>query len=341
MDVARINKLKEQCLELQADAILVEDPVDLLYLTGLSFSLGRMVVSKKSAALFVDGRYFDSAKKMAPCEVHLPAELAPFAKSFKKIVFDSAFVTFDGYQNIRKLFPDADLIPVAKPLKKLRMIKEEKEIAALKNAAELTREGFHHIRAMLKEGVSEEQLALEFEFFCRKRGASRLSFSPIIAFGENSAYPHHRAGKDRLKNDQIVLFDLGAVVDGYAGDMTRVVFFGNPSPQLQKDYALIQSVQKKVIRLAAPGVRFGDLDKLARQELEKEGCASLFTHGLSHGIGLDVHEYPSLKIQGGDPDLLLEPGMAFTVEPGIYRPGVGGVRYEDVVVITKTGHEEL
>lgn len=341
MDVSRINKLKDLCREMKVDAILADDPVDLLYLTGLSFSIGRMLVSSESATLFVDGRYIESAKKQALCEVQLPSELGHFAKPFKKIAFDSAFITYEGYQNLRNTFPDLDLVPVAKPLKKLRMVKEETEIQALKKAAQLTKEGFSHIKGMLKEGISEEELSLEFEFFCRRKGASCLSFPPIIAFGENSAYPHHRAGKDRLKKNQIVLFDLGAVVNGYAGDMTRVAFFGNPSPQLQKDYALIQAVQKKVIAMVAPGICFGDLDKLARQELEKEGCASLFSHGLSHGIGLDVHEYPSLKIKGGDREILLEPGMVFTVEPGIYRVGIGGVRYEDVILVTKTGHEEL
>ncbi len=341
MDISRIDQLKQWISTQEFDALFVDDPVDLFYLTGLHFSLGKMVVSAKGACLFVDGRYIESARKCVCCEIQLPSAIKKWIEPYKKISFDSAFVTFADYQGMKKKFEDKEWIAILKPLKKLRMIKDEGEIRALKKAAKLTRDGCQYIISLLKEGVSEEALSLEFEWFCRKRGASKLSFEPIVAFGENSAYPHHRAGKTLLQKNQIVLIDVGVVVDSYAGDMTRVTFFGTPPIQLEKDYELIQMVQKKVISHIAPGVRFGDLDKLARQELEKHGCANLFTHGLSHGIGLDVHEYPKLRLGEGDEDLLLEPGMTFTVEPGIYRIGVGGVRYEDVILVTKTGHETL
>jgi Xaa-Pro aminopeptidase len=315
--------------------------VDLFYLTGLDVSSGRLLVSSEKTELFVDGRYIDIARKKAPCAVFLPEELRKHISRGSEVAFDSSFLSYDGYLQLQTTFPDQKWRPVSKPLKFLRMIKEPQEINALRRAAQLTGEGYLHIAGLLKEGVSEEELSLEFEFFCRRNGASSLSFAPIIAFGENSAYPHHRAGRDCLKKNQIVLFDLGAVVDGYAGDMTRVVFFGNGDPQLLKDYELIQSVQKKVIEHVAPGIRFGELDRIARSCLEEAGVASLFTHGLSHGIGLDVHEYPRLGINGGDVDLILTPGMCFTVEPGIYRTGLGGVRYEDVVIVTNAGHETL
>ncbi len=335
MSLKRINKLKEENL----GALFVDDPIDLFYLTGLSLSVGRLFVSAEKTCLFVDGRYIEIARKQAPCEVCLIGDLKKYLSSGMSIGFDSAFISYDGYLELRKMFPEQTFIPISKPLKNLRLKKEKGEIASLKKAAHLTREGEKYIASLLKEGVAEEDLSLAFEFYCRERGASGLSFQPIIAFGENSAFPHHRAGKTKLKKDQIVLFDLGAVVDGYAGDMTRVHFFGKADPQLSKDYALLQIVQKKVIAQVAPGIRFGELDRIARGLLKEAGSDLLFTHGLSHGIGLDVHEYPRLKIGGGDGDLILEPGMAFTVEPGIYRPGLGGVRYEDVVIVTETGHE--
>lgn len=337
MSLKRINQLKEE----NFGALFIDDPTDLFYLTGLSLSLGRLFVSSEKTCLFVDGRYFEIAKKKAPCEVRLIQDLKTYLVSGMSIAFDSAFVSYDGYLELKKMFPEQTFIPISKPLKKLRMKKDLGEIAALKKAAQLTREGERYIASLLKEGVAEEELSLAFEFYCRERGASRLSFEPIIAFGENSAYPHHRAGKTQLKKDQIVLFDLGAVVDGYAGDMTRIHFFGKVDPQLQKDYELIQNVQKKVIAEVCPGIRFGELDRIARSLLKEAGSDSLFTHGLSHGIGLDVHEFPRLRIQGGDLELILEPGMAFTVEPGIYRAGLGGVRYEDVVIVTEKGHETL
>lgn len=338
----RIDRLKAWIKRENLETVLVDDPVDLFYLTGLTLSLGVLLVSSERVILFVDGRYLSAARESAPCEVLPLDDLKTQVVSRKAIAFDSAFLSFDRYLELQRIFPDSPLIPISKPLNALRGVKEPAEIEKLKKAQALTKSGFEHIKGLLKEGVSEEELALEFEVFCRKKGASKLSFAPIIAFGKNSAFPHHRSSKERLEKDQVVLFDLGCVVDGYAGDMTRVVFFGKPDETLEKDYALVKRVQEMAIAIAAPGVVFGELDRLVRKELKEAGVLSLFTHGLSHGIGLDVHEYPRLKIGGGgDADLILEPGMAFTVEPGIYREGLGGVRYEDVVIITQDGHETL
>lgn len=337
MFAQRINRVKKTVKE---GCLFLDNPLDLYYLTGLHFSSGRLMISSEDAILFVDGRYFDSARAKAPCSV---VNLSDFNKHVPKglIAFDSAYLSYEAGSRLQKEFPENTLVAIPHPLKDLRIIKDEQEIAHMKAAQQLTRDGYQYISSLLKEGISEEILALEFEFFCRKNGASKLSFSPIVAFGENSAYPHHRAGKDTLKKDQIVLIDVGAVVDHYAGDMTRVVFFGNSDKQLQLDYQLVKEVQKKVISHVKPGLHFGELDKIARSLLEKAGCGNLFTHGLSHGIGLDVHEYPRLKISGGDADLVLQPGMTFTVEPGIYRAGLGGVRYEDVVLVTEEGHVTL
>lgn len=337
MFIERIKRLQKTVKE---GILFIDDPIDLLYLTGIHFSLGRLAISQTEAILFVDGRYIDIAKAKAPCNVALLSDLRKKITS-KEICFDSGFLSYEGYLNLQNEFPQASLMPILKPLKDFRMIKNEQEIVSLKKAQQLTREGLNHIVGLLKEGISEDALALEFEYFCRKNGASKLSFSPIIAFGMNSSYPHHRSGKSTLKKNQIVLIDVGAVVDGYAGDMTRVEFFGSVDDQLEKDYLLIKQVQKKIIARVKPGLHFGELDKIARDELNKAGCGELFTHGLSHGIGLDTHEDPRLKIKGGDTDLILQPGMTFTVEPGIYRTDLGGVRYEDIVLVTDEGHVTL
>lgn len=341
MSLSRLAKLENWVRNIGIDTLLVDDPLDLFYLTGLSFSVGRLAVFPDRACLLLDGRYLERAKKEAPCPVKPKEGLADLLHEQKKVGFDSAFLSYDGFRSMEKAFPGKEWIPFSKPLKELRAIKEASEIEALKRAANLTWAGFQHILSLLKEGVYEEELALEFEIFCRRRGASRLSFPSIVAFGENSAFPHYRAGKIRLQKDQIALFDLGAVVDGYPGDMTRVVFFGRPNPQLEQDYHLIKRVQKSVLDAIRPGLRFGELDRIARDELRKEGVASLFTHGLSHGVGLDVHEYPFLRIDGGDAEIRLQAGMVFTVEPGIYRPGLGGVRYEDTVAVTANGYENF
>ena len=338
MDESRIKKVQQQ---LDVDCLLIDDPVDLFYLTGLTLSIGRMALFPDRASLFVDGRYIEIGKKKAPCEVKLNQEFVSYLSSAQKVGFDSAFLSCDDFAKLEKQLPQKKWVPLSKPLKEMRAVKEGREIETLKKAARLTWEGFLHIRSLLKEGISESELALEFEFFCRRKGASALSFSPIIAFGENSAFPHHRAGNTKLKKNQIALFDLGAVVDGYAGDMTRVIFFGEADPELQKDYQLIQQAQALAIDAIRPGVQFGELDRIAREYLRKAGVADLFTHGLSHGIGLETHEFPFLRIEGGDRETELTPGMVFTVEPGLYRPARGGVRYEDTVLVTKTGAENF
>lgn len=334
----RIRKLQELLSE---DALIVEDPLDIYYLTNLSMSLARLVVYKEKICLFVDGRYIEQAQKEAPCDVLPREKLSEFLNEAKTVAFDGGFITYESYSALKANFPDKKWISVSKPLKRLRAIKEEIEIDALRKAARLTWDGFKHTSSLLKEGISEEELSFEFEFFCRRNGASKLSFPPIIAFGENSAYPHYRAGKTKLKKDQIVLFDLGVYVDGYAGDMTRVVFWGKPDPQLERDYLLIQKAQKLAVDAIRPGVRYRDLDRVVRDLLKEERVEHLFVHGLSHGVGLNVHEYPSLRLEGGDPDVVLRPGMVFTVEPGIYRPGLGGVRYEDTVHVTEDGVENF
>jgi Xaa-Pro aminopeptidase len=226
-------------------------------------------------------------------------------------------------------------------LKQLRVVKDATEIEALKKAAALTWQGYTFIKGLLKEGISEEELAFEFEFFVRKQGASGLSFDPIIAFGENSAYPHYRAGKATLQKNQIVLMDVGAVLDLYRGDLTRVVFFGEGDAQLSKMLEWTQQAQAKAIEIAKVGMTFGQLDEVARSVFAEQGVEEFFTHGLGHGIGLETHEFPNIRKTGPDKEVPLEAGMVFTVEPGLYRPGLGGVRWEDMVLMTKSGLERL
>jgi Xaa-Pro aminopeptidase len=339
----RLHSVSHWIQEQKLDALLIDNPVDLLYLTGLNLSLGRLIVVPNGATLFVDGRYFEAAKKQTHCKVVLLGidPLVHLLHSYKKIGFDSAFTTIDALETLKEQIKGKEWISVRSPLKSFRVVKEKEEIALLKKAAQLTWAAFQHIFSQLKEGVTEAELALEFEIFCKKRGASDLSFSPIIAFGENSAYPHYRSGKTKLKKNQIVLMDVGAVVDAYRGDMTRTFFFGEPDPKLYHFWTSVKTAQEKAVAAVRPGIAFGDLDKIARDSLKSQGIDHLFTHGLSHGLGLETHEYPFLKIKGGDQALLLEPGMVFTVEPGVYLPGLGGVRIEDTVMVTQEGVENF
>lgn len=329
-----MNKVAGPCLVEQLD--------DLFYLTGMELSKGRLFVSRTEAILFVDGRYYDLAKKAAPCSAMRWEEQNKIFEKQQQITFDSATVSFDAYQALKNGCPNVEWTAEASPVKTLRVMKEPMEIAALKKAAHLTWRGYQKIIEKLQVGVSEWELALAFETFCRKNGASRLSFSPIIAFGENSAYPHHRAGLARLQENQIVLVDVGAVVDHYCGDMTRVFFFGHIDPKLIRFTQIVKKAQKKAIEHVRPGIKVGKLDQMVREEFEKERVKQLYIHSLGHGIGLETHEFPSkIKFDGESSDLILQAGMVITIEPGLYQPGLGGVRIEDMVCVTETGCENF
>ena len=340
---------KNQVLQLMQhwslDALLIENPVDVFYLTGMSASAAQVVFLAEESFLLVDGRYYEVAKQTVAqgYEIVLSNQeaLSKTLGQVKTVGIDSAFLTVDRFERLQQSIPDKKWVSISRPLKSLRVCKEPSEIAKLKRAAETTRQGYLHILDQLQEGISEQELSLSFELYCKRHGASSLSFDPIIAFGENSAYPHHRAGASKLKKNQIVLLDLGAIVDRYRGDMTRVVFFGEPDPKLLQLYELVQSAYLAAFVAVRPGCRLGDLDRVARSVLAKEGVESLFTHGLGHGIGLETHEYPSVRETGDDRDLLLRPGMVFTIEPGLYLPGLGGVRYENTIAVTENGAENF
>ena len=334
----RLKALQQRLDSWNIDALVIENPIDLLYLTNLVLSKGRLVIEKAHAQLYVDGRYIESASQGSPCPVSLLAKGKGLEA--KRIGFDSSWTSVAALEMLQKEGPQALFFPIKKPLRSSRMIKSSSEIAALRKAAEVTMRGIAHLQDhCLKEGVSEEELAFEFEFFVRKHGASALAFEPIIAFGENSAQPHHRASKDRLKKNQAILVDVGAVVDRYNGDATRMFFFGKPPEEMRQMYALAQKAYAAAKDAARVGVAFGRLDRLTR-DIFAENCAGeFFANTLGHGIGLEVHEPPLIKFDGDDRDVCMEGGMVFAIEPGIYLPGIGGARYENTGVLTAKGFE--
>jgi Xaa-Pro aminopeptidase len=338
----RVHSLQQQ---MSVDAMLIENPTDLLYLTGLSLSKGALLIGKKEATLFVDGRYLKIAEKEASVQVCLWEGKSLLnwciAKRCKTLSFDSSWTSVEQFEAWKTYFQGVHLIPTARPCKQIRGIKDSEEIKALRKAADLTWAGLQHARTLLKEGISEQEIAFAFEHYVRTHGASELSFEPIIAFGEQSAYPHHRAGATRLKRNDLVLMDVGAVVNDYRGDLTRVHFFGTPDPKLAQMLEWTQKAHAAAIAKIKPGTFVEELDLAARAVFAKEGVEELFVHGLGHGIGLETHEFPSIKKSGPDLAVPLEPGMIFTIEPGLYKPGLGGVRWEDMVLVTPHGVARL
>lgn len=311
---------------LKSGVFIFDHPIDILYLTGMKVSAGRVAIGKRSATFYLDSRYLEGAKKQSPIPVK---PLAKFAA--KKIYFDRDRASYRSYLELKKI---GTPVGVASPLSDLRKIKDAGEIKKIKKSAKLLMEGYAYLKKQFKVGITEQELAMAFEVYVRKHGAERLSFTPIVAFGTNGAFPHHSSSKKKLKKGELILCDLGVVVDGYCSDMTRTHPFGKIPPKVAEIDAIVKSAHAKVLEHCKPKIPLEKLDAIARKEMGP--LEKYFVHRLGHGIGLEVHEAPSFRGK-----VRLEEGMIITIEPGIYLPGVGGSRHEDMIVITKDGYTKL
>ena len=325
------------------DAILIEDPIDLYYLTGLSFSVGQLWIGKKEVLLLVDSRYIAGAEEKSPFPVALKslAKISDFIlrNQVSSLGFDGAKTFFERVEELKRDFSSLFFKPLSLVTKELRKIKEPEEILFTRQSASILWDGYLYIKTLLRKGISEKEVARQFEIFCLQKGADALSFEPIIAFGENSALPHYRAGEKKLEEGHVVLIDIGVIFKGYASDMTRVLFFKKEDPLLSRWLDIIIRAKDCAFSICRPGTLFKDLDVAVRSVLKQENVEEYFIHSLGHGIGLEVHEPP--KIRFDQDEGVLKPGMIFTLEPGLYLPGRGGVRYEDMIIVTEKGAENL
>lgn len=338
----RVARLWQQ-LEDSIEACLIEDPVDLYYLTGLSLSKGSLLLTRKEQLLLVDDRYFQAAieKAIVAVEKDVPiAWIEFFARSlFKKMAFDSEKVCYERYLDLQKY--NKEFIAYPDLLKSVRAIKDVSEIKKITASTQLLRQGFLHICSLLKEGITEKELSKEFEIFCLQQGADGLAFEPIIAFGKNSAMPHYHSQNVALQAKDVVLVDIGVIVDHYHSDMTRVVFFKENHSRLFQLYQIVKQAQKAALDLCSPGTTLAELDLAARRIFKKYELEPFFVHSLGHGIGLNTHEFPRISHQGKDRQVVLQKNMVVTIEPGLYLPDIGGVRYEDMVLITEEGYRHF
>ena len=343
----KLKRLREKIASHNCDALLIEHSIDLLYLTGMHLSAGKLIISPHDSCLIVDGRYYETCCLQNVYTVRLLSETAlqEWLKSnaIQTLGFDTHHTTYHRFVLLQDMAKNlnADLIPLDAPIEKMRMLKGQKEIEYLRKAARLGFEGYEYVVSLLKEGISEAELAFELEFFWKKKGASGLAFDPIIAFGANSSMPHYRAGPTKLKNNTSVLIDIGVILDNYNSDMTRVVFFGEVASVMQSIYQIVDEAKSKALELCRPGTLIGDLDKAAREWITSKGYGENFTHSLGHGVGLDIHEAPTIRATGAYTNVPLQAGMVITIEPGIYLPKIGGVRLEDTILITEIGYENL
>lgn len=343
--IDRINRLTQTH---GAQALVITDPTDLYYITGIKMSTGIAVIYGEHSVLLMDKRYYEMCLKRSPIPVK-PVEEFPLRTLFKtapynaitNLAFDSGKTSVHQYQELKKELPHLTLTPINEPVVVVRAIKDAGELELLREAAVLGSEGYDHVVSLLKEGITELDLAIELEIFWKRKGADGLGFDPIIAFGANSSMPHYRPQNVPLKKGDTVLIDIGVKLQGYHSDMTRVVFFGEPHPKMKELYDVVLRAQQKAVAACAPGITTGELDKIARDSMKEEGYGDLFTHGLGHGVGLDIHEKPVLKSKHPESGTVLQPGMVVTIEPGAYIPDLGGIRIEDTLIVTEDGNETI
>lgn len=345
----RVQKLQDS---LTVDALLLEDPTDLFYLTGMDLSLGSLWAKPSGSILLVDARYIETCRKNCPIRVECTerkalADLIRLGEldDVQQLGFDASktlFQTFEGWKNLlSQKKPTVKLVPLSSPLEKIRAQKDDEELQKLRDAATLGNEGFHFVLSLLKPGITETEVAQELEIFWRRKKAKGVAFDPIIAFGAHSSMPHYLPDSTPLKQQDSVLIDIGVTVNHYHSDMTRTVFIGDPSARWREIYEIVREAQARALNLCRPGTPMGDLDAAARGYIESRGFGPQFSHSLGHGIGLDVHEYPIIRQTGPIKNAPLLSGMVVTIEPGIYVPEFGGVRIEDTIVISEDGYENL
>lgn len=325
--------------------ILITAPADLRYVTGLSLSTGVVFISGKQASLFVDPRYvlmaqalssdFDVACYASPDEE--AAFLQQLFQTFENpIAFDAATMTVERFQKLTSIALPRQLVAALALFSHLRHPKRADEIMAIQEACDLCEKGFNTLLGSIREGVTEAQLAQALKVFWFSQGAEELSFEPIIAFGPHSACPHWTSSSTPLAKESVILIDIGVRLHSYHSDMTRTVFFGNPDPQALECHRIVQEAYMEAFSKARPGVNPHLLDAAARDYLASKGLGSAFTHGLGHGVGLEVHEMPRVsRTAVNEPPL--QAGDVITIEPGVYLEGRWGIRLENTVVIEESG----
>lgn len=314
--------------------LYLEEPRDINYLFPISVTAGQALVFSDRYELYLDGRYIEQYRFLPYVKPIPETHTLP-----PKVAFDGSHLSFDRYQQLKRLYPNTEWINESYPLQEIRAIKSDKEKSALRKACKLNSLGYDYLLTLLKEGVEERELAQKLHLFFIENGGERLSFDSIIAFGENSALPHARASQRKLKRGDTVLIDIGVRVDNYHSDMCRTVFFKDAHPEMKKIYEIVKIAQQKALEKVRAGEKTTALDQIARAYIVEKGYGPNFAHSLGHGVGLEIHEYPTLRSKG--PEVILKQDMAITIEPGIYLPGLGGVRIEDMVIVEENGYEDL
>ncbi len=335
-------------------ALVATSRVNVRYLTGFTGTFGVAVVTSEEVYLITDGRYEDRARGEVFPGVRLDV-VTPAHAVWDRVLdvlpvgvrvgLESWHLSVERWDRIQKVFRKKDLqrVRVGSFLDYVRAMKSPEEVARMRKAQKLVEEVLDELFGEIVPGKTTEwEFAVELQYRLKRRGADDVSFEPIVATGANSAIPHARSRPVPIEPNSPLLVDVGAVVEGYCSDMTRTFWVGpeRPSMEFKRVYMAVLQAQEEALRVIRDGVRSGVPDEQARKVLRRAGLETYYTHGLGHGVGLEIHEYPALSVFNPDHPLL-EAGMVVTVEPGVYLPGQFGVRIEDMVWVQREGVENL
>lgn len=337
----RLDRLREGFPHLGVDAILFFEMKNIRYLTGFTGSDGIFLLLPDKGVLLVDGRYITQAGEEAPqCHIVQYRDKISGAVSalregeVTRTGFEAAVLSVDLYEKLREKLASGMLIPLTEALSGLRSVKDDQEVLQLRKAVDIATEALLQVMELMRPGVEERTIALEMDYRMRALGSEEASFSTIVASGLNAALPHARPGPRKLEDGDAVVMDYGAVQGGYHSDETCTFVLGRADAKFQEVYALVKDAHDRAIGEVRAGATCREIDRIARQVIEKKGYGMHFSHGTGHGVGLDVHEAPRLSALS---DQVLEAGMVVTIEPGIYLPGQWGVRIEDMVLVKEDG----
>jgi len=343
----QLNRLREALAREGVPAMLVTDNTNVGWLTGFTGTFGRVIVTPTDSLFITDSRYTiqaqEEVKGIPIVSFASPVNGDEFTvdklREFGvgQVGFESATNTYATWQGWTKKFAGIELIPVRDILSDLRMIKSAAEVEQIRRACGVADAAFDHIQRIIQPGVTEMDVTLDLEFFIRRQGAE-IAFPSIVVSGERGARPHGKPSEKRLEVGDFVTMDFGARVGGYNSDITRTVVVGEASDRHREVYETVLEAQLEALHAIRPGHLARDVDRVAREILGTRDLAKFFGHGLGHGLGRVVHDGGRLSPTSDD---VIQPGQIWTVEPGVYIPGFGGVRIEDDVLVTETGIEIL
>ncbi|MGC8720643.1 MAG: M24 family metallopeptidase [Thermodesulforhabdaceae bacterium] len=355
----RLRKIFSLMNDENLDALLVSCPENRFYLSGfyaedvsINESAGVLFISPDFLVLLTDSRYVEAARLEASlfktmqynAENTLESIVSKLCaeRQVKQLGVEAEFLSAAKYiaieETLRKEGIPASLVLVKQLVEKVRAVKEELELSSIRKSLHLSEQVMEEVYGLLKPGLTEKEVAWFIEKRLRELGAESVSFPPIVAGGARAALPHACPEDRPLQEGEPIVIDMGAKLDHYCSDITRTVFLGYIPDKWMRIYEVVMEAQRRAQSAAKPGMRGEDLDAVARSFIEQSGYGDYFQHGLGHGVGLAIHELPSIRVRG---KIELEPGMVFTVEPGIYLPGEGGIRLENMVVMREDGVEVL